>query len=233
VPRRAAAMLGELGKQPKRQLLLQFVNLGEPPAARRASARRRRRCRRSHQTRCTTTLPAAAGMIITSALMLWKGLILATGSESPIVVVLSGSMEPGFHRGDILLLHQRPAPPAPGDVVVFSTNGREIPIVHRVVKALALRPAGADSDGADGGTSGAASTGVADAELLTKGDNNWGDDRSLYPAGQLWLRREHVIGRVVGFVPHIGRATIVMNDFPAVKYALIGLLGLFVVTSKE
>jgi signal peptidase len=169
-------------------------------------------------------------MIITSALMLWKGLILATGSESPIVVVLSGSMEPGFHRGDILLLHQRPAPPAPGDVVVFSTDGREIPIVHRVVKALALRPAGAGS-----GTDGAAGTdaAVADAELLTKGDNNWGDDRSLYPAGQLWLHREHIIGRVVGFVPHIGRATIVMNDFPAVKYALIGLLGLFVVTSKE
>ena len=174
-------------------------------------------------------------MIITSALMLWKGLVLATGSESPIVVVLSGSMEPGFHRGDILLLRQRAAPPAPGDVVVFSTDGREIPIVHRVVKALALHPEGAEggTDGTKGGADGTASTGVADAELLTKGDNNWGDDRSLYPAGQLWLRREHVIGRVIGFVPHIGRATIVMNDFPAVKYALIGLLGLFVVTSKE
>lgn len=38
------------------------------------------------------------GMIVSSALMIWKGLMVATGSESPIVVVLSGSMEPAFHR---------------------------------------------------------------------------------------------------------------------------------------
>uniref|UniRef100_A0A8C2VEQ6 SEC11 homolog C, signal peptidase complex subunit n=1 Tax=Chinchilla lanigera TaxID=34839 RepID=A0A8C2VEQ6_CHILA len=43
-------------------------------------------------------------MIVSSALMIWKGLIVLTGSESPIVVVLSGSMEPAFHRGDLLFL---------------------------------------------------------------------------------------------------------------------------------
>jgi signal peptidase len=37
-------------------------------------------------------------MIVTSALIIWKGLIVVTGSESPVVVVLSGSMEPGFKR---------------------------------------------------------------------------------------------------------------------------------------
>ena len=35
------------------------------------------------------------------------------------------------------------------------------------------------------------------------------------------------------FLPHVGRVTIIMNDYPLVKYALIGVLGLFVVTSKE
>ena len=44
------------------------------------------------------------GMIVSSALMIWKGLMVVTGSESPIVVVLSGSMEPAFHRGDLLFL---------------------------------------------------------------------------------------------------------------------------------
>ena len=44
------------------------------------------------------------GMIVSSALMIWKGLMVFTGSESPIVVVLSGSMEPAFHRGDLLFL---------------------------------------------------------------------------------------------------------------------------------
>jgi hypothetical protein len=33
------------------------------------------------------------GMIVASALIIWKSLMLVTGSESPIVVVLSGSME--------------------------------------------------------------------------------------------------------------------------------------------
>lgn len=37
-------------------------------------------------------------MIISSALIIWKALMCITGSESPVVVVLSGSMEPGFKR---------------------------------------------------------------------------------------------------------------------------------------
>nr|XP_023881541.1 ruvB-like protein 1 [Quercus suber] len=38
------------------------------------------------------------GMIVTSALIIWKALMCITGSESPVVVVLFGSMEPGFKR---------------------------------------------------------------------------------------------------------------------------------------
>ena len=54
-------------------------------------------------------------------------------SESP-VVVLSGSMEPGFKRGDILFLHMSKDPIRAGEIVVFNVDGREIPIVHRVIK---------------------------------------------------------------------------------------------------
>lgn len=39
-----------------------------------------------------------SGLIVTSALIIWKALMCITGSESPVVVVLSGSMEPGFKR---------------------------------------------------------------------------------------------------------------------------------------
>eukprot|EP00889_Picochlorum_renovo_P002828 jgi/Picre1/29858/NNA_005240.t1 len=73
-------------------------------------------------------------MIITSALMIWKGLIVITKSESPIVVVLSGSMEPGFARGDILFLNQPRGAVHTGDIVVYNTNHRDIPIVHRIIK---------------------------------------------------------------------------------------------------
>ena len=75
------------------------------------------------------------GMIISTALMIWKGLMVLTGSESPIVVVLSGSMEPAFYRGDLLMLtHDLEEPVRVGDIVVFKIEGREIPIVHRVLK---------------------------------------------------------------------------------------------------
>ena len=35
------------------------------------------------------------------------------------------------------------------------------------------------------------------------------------------------------FLPHVGRVTILMNDYPMFKYALIAVLGVFVLTSKE
>jgi hypothetical protein len=44
-------------------------------------------------------------MILTSALIIWNGLIVVTGSESPVVVVLSESMEPGFRRVQIPSSH--------------------------------------------------------------------------------------------------------------------------------
>ena len=31
----------------------------------------------------------------------------------------------------------------------------------------------------------------------------------------------------------IGMVTIIMNDYPMVKYVLVGLMGLFVLTTKE
>lgn len=46
-------------------------------------------------------------LILSTAFMLWKGLSVATNSPSPIVVVLSGSMEPAFQRGDLLFLWNR------------------------------------------------------------------------------------------------------------------------------
>jgi signal peptidase len=44
-------------------------------------------------------------------------------------------MEPAFHRGDLLLLtNHREEPIRAGDIVVFRIEGRDIPIVHRVLK---------------------------------------------------------------------------------------------------
>uniref|UniRef100_A0A8C4R9L6 Signal peptidase complex catalytic subunit SEC11 n=1 Tax=Eptatretus burgeri TaxID=7764 RepID=A0A8C4R9L6_EPTBU len=154
------------------------------------------------------------GMIVSSALMIWKGLMVFTGSESPIVVVLSGSMEPAFHRGDLLFLtNYHDEPVRVGEIVVFKVEGREIPIVHRVIKIHEKE------------------TGVV--KFLTKGDNNSVDDRGLYKPGQNWLEQKDVVGRARGFVPYIGMVTILMNDYPKFKYALLACLGLFVLIHRE
>ena len=124
-------------------------------------------------------------MIVCSALMIWKSLMVITSSESPVVVVLSGSMEPAFHRGDILFLHMGFTPFRAGDIVVFKVADRDIPIVHRVIK-VHEKPTG-------------------EVDLLTKGDNNAVDDRGLYAASQSWINKEHVIGRAKGYLPYVRR----------------------------
>lgn len=152
-------------------------------------------------------------MIVFSALMIWKGLMVVTKSESPVVVVLSGSMEPAFQRGDILFLTNQDDPIRAGEIVVFKIKDRDIPIVHRVMKV---------HEKADGSI-----------EVLTKGDNNRVDDRGLYAPGQLWLQREDILGRAKGTLRYLGMVTIILNDYPVLKYVLIGVMGLFVLTNKE
>jgi len=68
--------------------------------------------------------------------------------------------------------------------------------------------------------------------LLTKGDNNPVDDLELY-RGIEWLERKHIVGKVRGFLPYIGYVTIAMNDFPQLKYALLGGLGLLALIQRE
>lgn len=50
------------------------------------------------------------------------------------MVVLSGSMEPAFQRGDLLFLWNRGLETQIGEIVVYNVKGKDIPIVHRVVR---------------------------------------------------------------------------------------------------
>jgi signal peptidase I len=114
---------------------------------------------------------------------MWKALALYTDSPSPIVVVLSGSMEPIFYRGDLLVLSNRKQIVDVGDVVVYNVKGRDIPIVHRVIKQHWTEN----------------SKKGPKQFLLTKGDNNPTDDIELYARGQTYLdRQEEIIGLVEG-----------------------------------
>jgi len=152
-------------------------------------------------------------LIVCTAIMIWKGLVVLSGSESPVVVVLSGSMETAFYRGDILFLWMGDEPFHVGEIVVFKVKGRDIPIVHRIIEVHQK----------DNG----------EVELLTKGDNNPVDDRGLYNKGQLWLDASDILGRARGYLPYFGMVTIKLTDHPTIKYVLVGVMALFVITARE
>lgn len=124
-------------------------------------------------------------------------------------------MSPAFERGDILFLTMHKKDPIiAGDIAVFKIKGREIPIVHRVLKVHQERKS-------------------SKLYVLTKGDNNNVHDRGLYNKDQLWLHSEDIVGRVRGYLPYLGMITIIMNDYPKLKILLIGIMGAFVMFNRE
>uniref|UniRef100_A0A6G3MIR7 Signal peptidase complex catalytic subunit SEC11 n=1 Tax=Henneguya salminicola TaxID=69463 RepID=A0A6G3MIR7_HENSL len=120
------------------------------------------------------------GMVVSLAVMIWKLFVVLSHCECPIVVVLSGSMQPAFYRGDLLFInYNRTEPVKAGHITVFKIVNKEIPIVHRTVIRHEKN--------------------LKSWKLLTKGDNNNIHDRGLYNTGQNWILPEHVMGRIRGF----------------------------------
>ncbi|POS83047.1 LexA/Signal peptidase [Erysiphe pulchra] len=154
------------------------------------------------------------GMILSTAFMLWKGISIISNSPSPVVVVLSGSMEPAFQRGDLLFLWNRNflEETKVGEIVVYTVKGKDIPIVHRLVRKF-----GAGRD----------------AKLLTKGDNNAVDDTELYARGQDYIQRKDIMGSVVGYVPFIGYVTILLSEHPWLKTVMLAIMGLTMIIQRE
>lgn len=151
--------------------------------------------------------------VFTSAFMVWKTLLVIADSHSPIVVVLSGSMEPAFQRGDILFLWNRQSRVAVGDIVVYEVKGQSIPIVHRVLREH--HNAGKQL-------------------LLTKGDNNHDDDLLLYARKQSYLNLEtDLVGTVKGYIPFLGYVTILISENKYFKFGLLGLMGVSTLLSNE
>lgn len=152
--------------------------------------------------------------VFAAAVGMWVILMYLCHSESPIVVVISGSMEPGFYRGDILLLDNNPTVLECGQTVVFQIPARPIPIVHRVIETHEQNEKGV-------------------TVMLTKGDNNQVDDRGLYDAGAFFVSTKYILGRVVGYIPHVGMVTILINDYPLLKYGLFGLIAFSTLIGRQ
>ena len=113
--------------------------------------------------------------------------------------------------------------------MVYNVKGKDIPIVHRVVRSYG---------------EGVVDTQQVDAKgkvhekkgkkLLTKGDNNVADDTELYARGQSYLdRKEDIIGSVRGYVPAVGYVTIMLSEHPWMKKVMLAIMGLTVMLQRE
>ncbi|KAJ5092863.1 Signal peptidase I [Penicillium angulare] len=186
-------------------------------------------------------------LVLSTAFMLWKSLSIFSASSSPIVVVLSGSMEPAFQRGDLLFLWNRSPRAEVGEVVVYNVRGKDIPyepnrpyhidsvpsltlasIVHRVVRTFP------EVDASNKVKEITVDTTPNTHMLLTKGDNNLADDVELYARGQDHLDREaDIVGSVRGYIPMVGYVTIMLSEHPWLKTVLLGMMGLMVMLQRE
>jgi signal peptidase len=74
---------------------------------------------------------------------------------------------------------------------------------------------------------------------MTKGDANEPNDRGIYEDVDInkrrewWIGKKHITGRILGFLPYVGYATILLNDNPMLKWAVLALMAIMVLTSRD
>ena len=98
--------------------------------------------------------------------------------------------------------------------MTLTFTGRETPIVHRIMNAHNAHKTNKLS-------------------ILTKGDANDIDDRGLYPHKQHFLGKDEIMGRAYGFLPYVGNITILLNDYPWMKWVLIGTMAFFTMIGRD
>lgn len=147
-----------------------------------------------------------ASYTLIGSYMIWKIIGLLLNNDTPIVCVLSESMEPGFKRGDVLFI--KPQEYKVGDISVYQIYKDTIPIVHRVIK----------KDG---------------KFILTKGDNNNIDDVGLYRPGQRFLEPKDIRAGVFCLFPFFGMITIWISSVPGLKAAIIFYTSLQTFSTRE
>jgi len=130
-----------------------------------------------------TVFYVIAGVVL--AWVLNQGLAYALSTDMPVVAVESNSMIPVFYKGDILVLNGAdPSQLKIGDVIVFSVPGRDVPVVHRIVKIN------------------------TDGSFQTKGDNNPGQ-----LSFEQYVSRSNVHGKVFLIIPYLGWVKIGVLEF--------------------
>lgn len=137
-------------------------------------------------------------LAFSGAFLIYFAMQIGLNTKTPMVVVVSGSMEPNLYRGDLLFLRGKDGADIrngtvegrEGDIIVFNAQGiwshpPPDPIVHRVIDKWYV-----DGDG---------------WYFRTKGDANSQPDNGDVP-------ESHILGVVVGRIPFIGWVKIALTE---------------------
>lgn len=127
-----------------------------------------------------------------------QGLALGLSTDIPVVAVESNSMVPTFQKGDILVLQGVLVDDLiVGDIIVFSPDVQQTPVVHRVIKVN-------DDD-----------------TVQTKGDANV----QQLPF-ETEIRQDQIHGKVITIVPYLGWVKIGMAEYvvPNIHWVILAAL---------
>ena len=124
--------------------------------------------------------------------------MVAMGTSSPLVVVTSGSMEPTFERGYLLVLQSKaPQDINVGDVIVYNADWHTgAPVVHRVIQIENVS---------------------GEYRYYTQGDANDTPDRD-------YRTYDDIVGVVVLDIPWIGNITLFLQTPGVLPVVLLILL---------
>jgi len=142
------------------------------------------------------------------AIFIGLGIGLNTYPESPLRSVSSGSMQPAYNVGDLLVLQNIPSDRLQvDDVIVFEVSTRSYDIVHRIID---IRHRSLDGK----------------LYFRTKGDNNPYPD--YWRGTECWfgmIPQENVIGKVIFSVPLVGYVSLaVMSEYGVLVIGAVILL---------
>lgn len=135
------------------------------------------------------------------------GLQFYLQTPTPLLAVESGSMEPVFYRGDLVIVRAvNPRTIVIGDIVIYNASslngGSGVPIVHRIIEIQEV-----------GG----------ELRFITKGDNNPVPDAD-------YRTEEDILAKVIGSVKYLGFVTLILLP-PTGLTSIIILIATFLVAS--
>lgn len=144
----------------------------------------------------TTVLYVILGVVL--AFVANQGFAFALSTDMPVVAVESNSMIPTFQKGDILVLQGiLPKELQVGDIIVFSSPGQEVPIVHRIIE---INP---------------------DGTFQTKGDAN-----AKQLSFEKRIESSQIHGKEILIIPYLGWIKIGITEYviPNIIWVILGAL---------